>query len=298
MTRHTPLFTRYLFNSVKNISIIALLFIPLTGCALFAQENNLDDMQITGDAELSATMNNNIGDTVSNTFADASIEPKKEHKNDFALLRPNAIRDAAQLVAIQTAMKWRYEELLSETHRYAYLLDSAFNFIPLLMTHEEATVMPPILAKSQSSLRIDKDTVVTVANTSYEMLAKAKYISVTPNWRTYLMIDSFPEPEEANPDLLPKNNYELKIWRSAFNQAWLEGVSQADELFLQNISQLVRDYKGVMLYHILLAQNLLTKTQMAASKATTNISKNKMHIGQKVFRITSPSRFSAPKGKS
>ncbi len=211
------------------------------------------------------------------------------------LLRPQAIKDAAQLVAIQTAMKWRYEQLLREADRYAHLLDTAFNFVPLLMVSDQKImVMPPILTKADDAMRIENNNLVTTSKTTYEILEKAKYVSNIPNWRVYMMVNAFPEPEQPNPAVLPQNPKEMILWQVAIREAWKDGIIKANELFSANLGRLVRDYKGITLYHILVAQNYLSQFTMSSSPASTNITANKMFLEQKVFRITQPSRFQSP----
>lgn len=220
----------------------------------------------------------------------------EDDKSDVNSLRPKAIKEAAQLVAIQTAMKWRYENLLLEVEQHAHLLDLAFNFVPLVMVNDnDAVVMPPILTKSNEAMRLEKDTLATSAKTTYEILQNAKYLSALPNWRVYMMVNAFPVPEKPNLTLLPRNEEEKKIWTLAIREAWDEGVLEANELFTKNLSRLVRDYKGVSLYHLLVAQDYLSKVNLASSPAQTKIDANKMFLEQKVFRITEPSKFQMPK---
>lgn len=312
-----------------KILYIMMLSCFLCACGAKHNEGLVSDITVSGEPRSSRIMNT----TVENNSAQESVSTEETYSisvnnensfNDFSKesysnepaelgellnmkadltakettsvsqLRPQAIKEVAQLVAIQTAMKWRYEILLKETNRYNYLLDNAFNFTPLLMTNGEALVMPPVLTRSGASFRIEKDELATSANTTYEMLSTAKYVSVTPNWRVYLMVDAFPEPEKPNPAVLPRNGEELAIWRKAIREAWLQGIEQANDLYITNISRLVRDYKGVMLYHILTAKNMLTSVQTASTEPVTNINDKKMFLQQKVFRITAPSRFTAP----
>ncbi len=216
---------------------------------------------------------------------------QKEKKSFLAFLRPNAIRDAAHLVSLQTAVSYRYDQLLTDTRKYAHVLDTAFNFAPLMMTQGETLIMPPVLTRSGQSLRIEDSHTATTSKTTYELLFPAKYISVVPDWHQYLMSQSFPEPEQPNPALLPRTNEERLIWRAAVRQGWAFGMEQAEEIYKTNISRMARDFRGITLYHLLTAQNLLSRAKTAKADMGIHINNNKMYIGQKVYRITSPSRF-------
>ena len=216
-----------------------------------------------------------------------------KEKTAVQLMRPKAIREAARLVTFQTAMSWRYGQLLEETERYSAIMDTAFNFAPLMLPQDEALIMPPQIARAGASMRIEDDATATAAKTTYELLEPARYVAVVPNWREFLMADDFPSPEEPNPALLPKNTEERAIWRAAVREAWAQGLAEADQLYTDNVSRMARSYRGVMLYHLLTAQHLLSRVNTASSDLGTRRSDNgnKLNIGQKVYRITAPSAF-------
>ena len=216
-----------------------------------------------------------------------------KEKTAVQLMRPKAIREAARLVTFQTAMSWRYGQLLEETEHYSAIMDTAFNFAPLMLTQGEALIMPPQIARAGASMRIEDDATATAAKTTYELLEPARYVAVVPNWREFLMADDFPSPEEPNPALLPKNTEERAIWRAAVREAWAQGLAEADQLYTDNVSRMARSYRGVMLYHLLTAQHLLSRVNTASSDLGTRRSDNgnKLNIGQKVYRITAPSAF-------
>lgn len=212
-------------------------------------------------------------------------------------MRPAAIREAAQLATFQKAMSWRYGQLIDETERYCNIMDTAFNFSPLLLTQGQALIMPPVLANGGASMRIEDGDTATSAKATYELLEPARYIASPPTWREFLMVDSFPQADEPNPALLPKNSEERKIWRQAVHEAWNEGIAQADQLYADNVSRMAREYRGIMLYHLLTAQHLLSKVGTASAELGRHASGNKLNIGQQVYRITKPSAFVLNPGK-
>lgn len=218
---------------------------------------------------------------------------KTKEKTAVKLMRPSAIRAAAQLVTFQTAIAWRYKQLADQTEGYGAIMDTAFNFAPLMLTQGEALIMPPLLTRAGASMRIEDAGTATTAKTTYELLEPARYVAVIPNWRAFLMMDEFPEPEQPNPAVLPKNAEERAIWRAAVREAWAQGLTEADQLYADNVARMARSYRGVMLYHLLTAQHLLSRVNTASSDLGTRRSDNgnKLNIGQKVYRITAPSAF-------
>jgi hypothetical protein len=215
-----------------------------------------------------------------------------------SLMRPSAIREAAQLVTVQTAVSWRYRQLLAATEQHSAIMDTAFNFSPLLMTHGDALIMPPVLARAGASMRIEKPDTATVAETSYELLSPARYVAAPPNWREYLMVDDFPEPEKPNPAVMPQNDKERAIWRAAVREAWAQGVREADHLYVDNVARMARQYRGVMLYHLLTARHILSRVNTASADLgmKTADNGNKLNIGQRIYRITAPSVFTVTPG--
>lgn len=220
--------------------------------------------------------------------------------NDTAVrqMRPTALREAAQLVTLQTAMSWRYAQLMTATERYAAILDTAFDFGPLLMTQGEALIMPPVLTRAGASMRIENPDTATASSASYELLEPAHYVSAVPNWRWYLMADAFPKPEKPNPAVMPKNREERLIWQEAVREAWALGMEEADRLYQDNVSRMVRDYRGIMLYHLLTAQHLLSQVRTSSANLGIKSKDNKLHVDQRMYRITSPALFTPSKAVS
>jgi hypothetical protein len=214
-----------------------------------------------------------------------------EKETTVSMLRPTAIRDAAQLVALQTAITWRYKQLLASTEQYAAILDAAFDFSPLLMTEGEALILPPVLSRSGASLRIEKPDAASSAQSAYELLAPARFVPFAPHWREFLMEKDFPVPERPNPAVLPKNGNERAVWRAAVREAWAQGLAEADQLYADNVARMARQYRGVLLYHLLTAQRLLSKVGSASANQPLSASDTKLYIEQGVYRITAPSRF-------
>ena len=296
------------------LSCMLLLCLSFMGCAA-KKEESLPPVPLPPQATVAALterpgLASEPGQTITvSTAPDLTASPRQNEPGELAALlemkgtttkdtavspmRPSAIREAAQLVTFQTAIAWRYKQLVTATEAHSAIMDTAFNFGPLLMTQGDALILPPVLTRAGASMRIESGETATAAQTSYELLAPARYVSVAPTWREFLMADAFPEPEKPNPAVMPKDDKERRIWREAVREAWSQGLAEADQLYADNISRMVRQYRGVMLYHLLTAQHLLSTVNTASAEMgmKTTDGGNKLHIGQKVYRITTPSAF-------
>jgi hypothetical protein len=208
-------------------------------------------------------------------------------------LRPKAIAEAGQLVGVQSGMSWRYGRLMTETEKYAATLDTSYNFAPLLILSGDAMVLPPILTLGDESMRIEADNAATSALKTYEILEDARFVGTAPHWRSYLMIENFPAPEAPNPVLLPKTSAEKRIWMKAVAEGWSIGVEQADQIYIENMAKLVRDFRGITLFHALHEGQMVQRPKLADSSLGTRVSDRKLHVDQKVYRITAPAIFNA-----
>ena len=296
---------------MKTLPLLVLLAFCLTGCAVKREgpvppaplppqtmEKAAPDVSYAEDAD---------GQYMVVDVSDAAAGPRRDDPRELAellemkgtgeketavaLLRPMAIREAAQLVTFQTAIAYRYQQLLEITEQYAPILDTAFDFSPLLMTEGAALIQPPVLTRAGASLRIEKPDTATSAESAYELLEPARFVAFAPHWREFLMFGSFPEPEKPNPAVLPKNDKERAIWRTAVREAWARGLAEAEQLYADNVARMTRQYRGIMLYHLLTAQRLLSTVGSASANLPLNASDSKLYIGQQVYRITAPSRF-------
>ncbi|MDR2076749.1 MAG: type IV secretion system DotC family protein, partial [Desulfovibrio sp.] len=243
-------FSLHVMRKFPLLAALALCFAPyLTGCAgknaepapavplppQVAEKEETSDIAYAEDAGGQYL--------VVDISADASAGPRRGEPEELAgllemkgaegkttavtLLRPLAVREAAQLVTFQTAIAYRYKRLLESTERYAAILDAAFDFSPLLMTEGAALIQPPVLTRSGASLRIEKPDTASSAETAYELLEPARFVPFAPHWREFLMAGAFPEPEKPNPAVLPKDDTERAIWRAAVREAWAQGLAEA-----------------------------------------------------------------------
>ena len=76
------------------------------------------------------------------------------------------------------------------------------------------------------------------------------------------------------------------MWEQGVAKGWRNGVEQAQEMFEQSLSVLNRDFKGMVLYHTLLLQNMITSPYASTASLGVTGDQAIMRVNDKVTRIT------------
>ncbi|PCH57857.1 MAG: type IV secretion system protein DotC [Legionellales bacterium] len=208
-----------------------------------------------------------------------SSTPHKTKENN---IRINALRDTALSVGARGGLAWRAKQINSILSRQEHLLYRIFNFHCLLL---DDNILPPVLVSGKNILQLHGDGIIRIADQSYRIIQQAKFVTNPPTWRKYLWMH-FSQPETPNRTLLPQNKIERAIWQKHVAVGWLSGIKQADTIFTSNLGRLKRDYQGIIRYHNLLAQHIVSKPFVA--KASFGITGNgkEISINDQLLRIT------------
>ena len=94
------------------------------------------------------------------------------------------------------------------------------------------------------------------------------------------------------PDILrPENDEERAEWIAWVRKGWDDGVEQADDIFQDDLNQLLGDYRGMVRYRMLLAQGMITPPYaLQVDRGITGDSKV-MRIGDRAVEITGAPQF-------
>ena len=80
-------------------------------------------------------------------------------------------------------------------------------------------VIPPVLEAGDFSLNQDDPNTIRVADRTYKIIQQARFATTPPNWREYIWM-SYSKPELPDKSLLPRNDLEQRVWRSAIRTGW------------------------------------------------------------------------------
>lgn len=199
-------------------------------------------------------------------------------------LRAEAMKETATSLGAQAGLAWQADKFNKSVMENTAQLDKTFNFRELLIDNK---VLPPVLERGDQLLNLSDPNTIRVADTTYKIVSQARFVTTPPNWRNYLIMN-YPKPGVPDRSVLPRNVAEQEVWANYVQKGWVQGVQQAQTIYLDNLARLRRDYNGMLLYRTLLAQNMISKPYVAEADlgVTSNENNSQIYINDKVLRIT------------
>ncbi|MDF1654742.1 MAG: type IV secretion system DotC family protein [Coxiellaceae bacterium] len=202
-------------------------------------------------------------------------------------VRMQALRDTAATLGTQGGLAWRAEHVDRALKSEADYLDQVFNFNQLMLKHN---VLPPVLAYADKPLNLDSDSSIRLADKIYNIISQARFVTVPPTWRDYLWL-SYTKPRVPNHSLLPKGHKEVRYWNTFLRKGWKRGLQQGNQIFAANLARLKRDMAGMILYHKLLAEHMVSAPFVAKADLGITGDSHQLRINDQVLRITSQSQL-------
>jgi len=197
-------------------------------------------------------------------------------------IRRSAVQEAAMTTSAQAGLAARTKEINAILAKHAANLDHVYNFNALLLNHN---ILPPVLAQAESTLKLDDNQTLRIADRTYRIQKQARFVTTTPNWRDFLW-QKFSPPSKPHKIMLPKNSEEQAVWDEYVTKGWKQGIEQADRIFVDNLARITADMKGMVLYRVLLAQNMVSPPYTAKTNLGVTGDSNKLRVNDQVLRIT------------
>ena len=201
-----------------------------------------------------------------------------------------SIKEAAYKYGIQTGLAWRYEKLVKLTEQQEGNLDIIASFAPFVI--DEHMLLPSV---TQTRKRFDLDKSATQLKSiqvQYIIDQPPRAITTAPTWRAYIW-RQFPYPKTPHPKLLPSNETEIKVWKKAIKEGWIDGLEQAQENWENNLNKLVRDIKGRITYRILEKRGVVQRPVMVAGipRVTRSKDNKTLNAGESIYSIAISTNF-------
>ncbi len=205
-------------------------------------------------------------------------------------IRKDAVREAAISYGARASLAWRSYEIRHTLETRARSLDKIYNFRQLLIPAPSGMMIePPVITESINAMLIDGDgQQAAVSDRVYNIVNNARITSTARTWRSYLERDwGVVEPP---PDILrPENDEERELWEKLVTKGWYEGLSQADEIFQEDLNRLMADFQGMVRYRTLLAQGMISPPYALQVDRGITGGGNEMRVGDRAVQITGAS---------
>ncbi|MGD9163491.1 MAG: type IV secretory system conjugative DNA transfer family protein [Chromatiales bacterium] len=206
-------------------------------------------------------------------------------------LREKAIRTEALTNASQFGLSYRTLELstLMEQPEVRGALDGGFNFTAL---QTDWQVIPPVISEAGESFSRSTDgQSARRAMVTWKILEPAKLVTAPPNWREYLLREINEPSFIPTPALLPLDDHEREIWKSALCEGWAAGYQQASLTFADDLSLLVRDYTGMLRFRALIKLGVVSEPVVSEGRLGVTVDSNRVNVDDRTYLITHPVRF-------
>ncbi len=202
-------------------------------------------------------------------------------------IRLDAQREAALSYGARGGLAWRTYAIRQELDRRASYMDKVFDFRQLLIPAQSGLLIePPIVSESVNAMLIDASgRQAAVADRVFDISRNARIVSTARSWRNYLERDW--GEVKPPPDILrPNNEEEREKWRRWVREGWDQGVTQADEIFEQDLLQLTAHYQGMVRYRMLLAQGMISPPYALQVDRGITGGGDRMRVGDRAVEIT------------
>lgn len=205
-------------------------------------------------------------------------------------LRLQSIRTEAERKGMQAGLAWRYAEIEKILKTDTLRLHQIFDFSRVMVN---AYVLPPVIVVVRNMLRQNDDNTARLTRVGYRIEYPARVVTTPPQWTDFLL-KSFPPPTPPSSVITPKNKEEANLWRTSVREGWAKGVDQANQIFEGSLALLTTTYNGMLEYHILRKEGVLTEPVTARTDLGVVINGREMNVGDTLFRLTRHSQFENP----
>lgn len=201
------------------------------------------------------------------------------------VVRKKTMDEAAMSYGAQSALAFYGSRFNAQLELVAPQLDQVYNFNRFILSNN---VLPPVLRQSRKEMVADNYESLRLADRTIQILKPAQFVTTPPSWRDYLFI-SIQRPDLPDERLWPKTADEYAQWVKTVNTGWTQGRQQMMDLAVQKLSLLKQDYTGIILYHELLAQNMVSEPMVGRDKLGVTGDKSSLRLNDQVLRITARS---------
>ena len=201
----------------------------------------------------------------------------------------DSLNEAAIMYGAQSGLAWKSSKINEKLEKFSTQLDTIYDFNSLLM---KDNLVPPVVDMALDTVNAPSYESMRSSDMEIKIVKPAALVTAAPNWRNYLIM-SYKKPAKLNPNIHPKTAVEQDLWEKGVAKGWVQGVEQAQDMFEEALSILNRDFRGMVLYHNLLLQNMITSPYASTASLGVTGDQQNMRVNDKVTRITAQAALNA-----
>lgn len=196
--------------------------------------------------------------------------------------------------------------LYNKTHHYKKIfesedfqreLDQIFVFRNLLLSNGK--IQPAIILESEDIFIKENNLTTREIKQSYKIMEQAKVVSSPKDWRNYIMpVLHVEKPDTPHELLLPRTKEERKEWEKGIKDGWEQGEEMAYDNLKLKIRKLGNDFLGMIRYHLMLQQNIVSTPITYETPISVSSSSNgeSLNIGETIFEVKILPEFNSNAG--
>lgn len=201
------------------------------------------------------------------------------------VVRKKTMEEAAMAYGAQSALSYYGTRFNAVAEASFKQFDEIYNFNRFILSNN---VMPPVVRQSRHDMSTSGLETLRLSDRTIEIVKPARFVTVPPSWRDYVLLNIH-RPDVPDERLWPKTDEEYAKWVAAVDQGWHQGKAQTDSLIRHRLGLLKQDYMGIILYHELLAQNMISKPMVGRAKLGVTGHSGALRLNDQVLRITANS---------
>lgn len=210
---------------------------------------------------------------------DSYLTATRPATSDVSDTRRQLLEEAGRTVGFRGGKAERAWELRKALDGRVGRLDLMYDFRTLISTQGW---LPPVIDEAVDVAHITPGQ-IRMANHVYEIVAPERFVSNPPSWRVWLFAGLATSPTDGpEASVLPEDAVQKGLWQAAIRQGWEEGRISADQTLKANFNRLVRDYRGMLLYSVVLREGYMTLPVVTDQQQTVTGDRQKLTTGERV----------------
>ena len=197
-------------------------------------------------------------------------------------VRYMAIKEAGVSYGMQAGLAYQAKINRDALQNRAQELDQIYNFQGLMIN---SNIVPPILMQANSVYDQQTEDTLRLGNSFFKILSQAHFASNPPSWRNYLL-RAYDADYSMPMDVPLKSSDERAAWKQSVAEGFNLGAKQANLILRDSWATLQRDYLGMVLYHKLLRNGMVTQPYVTNLQTDVVGDTGQMTVGDTVLRIS------------